>query len=191
MTSVYHPIQLCSLLNLPAPATQEATRLAWDIVTILEAWIQRVRELDWGLLTAPTPARGRSLRVLTVNVFHPIELLSRAWSTGTFAWYPDRDPERVEALGDKNTVVGYAETIHQGWRTFVLDTGDRELAGRDPIIASPRGDLPYSSLLTAQRWHAAFHYRQLTLFLTGRGPTLSASLALDRFAGLTLPAEVF
>ncbi len=73
----------------------------------------------------------------------------------------------------------------------MLDTGDRELASRDPVIASPRGDLPYSALLTAQRWHAAFHYRQLTLFLTGRGPTVSESLALDRFAGLTLPAEVF
>ncbi len=191
MTSLYHPVQLCSLLNLPAPATQEATRLAWDIVTILEAWIRYLRELDWDLLTAPTPARGRTLRDLTVNVFHPIELLSQAWSTGTFAWHPDRDPERVERLGDKDTVVRYAETIHQAWRTFVLETGDQQLASPDPIIASPRGDLSYSALLTAQRWHAAFHYRQLTLFLTGRGPTLSETLALDRFVGLALPAEVF
>lgn len=49
VTTVYHPVHLCSILNLPAPATREATRLAWDIVTIVEAWIRQVRELDWGL----------------------------------------------------------------------------------------------------------------------------------------------
>lgn len=74
-----------------------------------------------GPLTTPTPARGRTLRELIVNVFHPIELLSQAWSTGTFAWYPDRDPERVESLVDKDTVVRYAGTIHQGWTVFVLE----------------------------------------------------------------------
>lgn len=191
VTSVYHPVQLCSILNLPAPATQETTRLAWDIVTILEAWIRQVRELDWGLLTTPTPARGRTLRELTVNIFHPIELLSQAWTTGTFAWYPARDPERVEPLVDKDMVVRYADTIHQGWTAFVLETGDQELASRDPIIETPRGALPYSALLSAQRWHAAFHYRQLTIFLTGEGVTVAEPLALDRFADLTLPAEVF
>ncbi|MGQ0550403.1 MAG: hypothetical protein ACT4PY_12135 [Armatimonadota bacterium] len=165
--------------------------MAWDIVTILEAWIRHVRELDWALLMTPTPARGRTLRELIVNVFHPIELLSHAWLTGTFAWHPDRDPERVERLVDNDAVVRYADTIHQGWTAFVLETGDRELASRDPVIESPRGALPYSALLSAQRWHAAFHYRQLIIFLTGEGLTLSEPLALDRFADLTLPAEVF
>lgn len=98
--------------------------------------------LDWGLLTTPTPARGRTLRELIVNVFHPIDLLSQAWATGIFAWHPDRDSERVERLIDKDTVVRYAETIHQGWTTFVLETGDRELASRDPMIESPAALYP-------------------------------------------------
>ena len=151
-TPILHVSQLAAAFGLPAPAGGDSTRLAWETLPLLRAWLDRVRTLD---LTAPTQSRGRTLRNLTVNVFHPFELLPAAWATGEFPWEPERDDEREQALGD---VLAYAEGILAAWTDFVLEHGE-ELGERS--VVSPRGELLFSALLDSQRNHIAFHLEQL------------------------------
>jgi hypothetical protein len=182
---ILHVSQLASMLGLEAPPTLEATRLAWDSVAILEAWVGLIAPLDFEVLTAPTPSRGRALRNLTVNVFHPFELLPAAFQGGRFDWDPELDDDREAALDDAAAVVGYAEARLDGWRSW-LTGHESELDGRDPQVASPRGQVAYSTLLDFQRRHAAFHYRQLLAVLDTTG-----TLSLAVLADLDLPAAVF
>ena len=109
--------------------------------------------------------RGRSLRNLTVNVFHPIELLPAAWSTLDFPWEPERDDEREEGLATAAEVVGYAERRLADWTDFVLEHAD-DLGEHDPVVSSPRGELRFSALLDSQLEHVSFHHAQLVEFLS-------------------------
>ncbi len=68
---------------------------------------------------------------------------------------------------------------------------ESDLPGRDPEVRSPRGLISYRNLLASQRWHVAFHYRQLLAFLAERGHDLGEVLALASLADLELPPEVF
>lgn len=163
-TPILHVSQLAAALGLPAPPSSEPSRLAWETLPILRAWADRVSPLDDELLSAPTPSRGRSLRNLTVNVFHPFELLPGAWANGRFQWEPERDDERERALRGAVDVVDYAARILAGWTEFVLEHGD-ELGQRDPVVFSPRGDILFSALLESQLEHVSFHHGQLVAFL--------------------------
>jgi hypothetical protein len=159
-------------------------------VTVLRAWLEHLRELPWPVVLAPTPSRARTIRELTVNTFHPFELLPGAWESGRFDWRPERDAEREAALTSAGALVGFAQAACDGFSGFLLRVGG-DLEARDPLVSSPRGKLPYSTLLAAQRWHAAFHYRQLRVFLEGSGRTPSNPLPAEALAALELPAEVF
>jgi hypothetical protein len=159
---ILHVSQLAAALGLPAAPSSEPSRLAWETLPILRAWLDRLRPLGEELLSAPTSSRGRSLRNLTVNVFHPFELLPGAWETGDFPWEPERDDEREPV-----DVAGYAERILTAWSEFVVEHGD-ELGERDPLVSSPRGDIRFSALLESQLEHVAFHHGQLVAFLDGR-----------------------
>ena len=187
---ILHVSQLASALELPLPEAKESTRLAWDTASILEGWLEHLRLADWTLLTSPTPSRGRTLRNLTVNVFHPFELLPRAWETVWFDWDPDQDDEREAALTTVEEIRTYAESILHGWQGFLLEA-EGLLADRDPLVASPRGEVTYSNLLASQRWHAAFHYRQLTAYLRGKGVALPHPFIVESLADLELPGEIF
>ena len=60
-----------------------------------------------GVLVAPTPSRGRSVRNLTVNTFRPFELLVEARRSHTFRWYTgDADAERERPLVDHEKLAG-------------------------------------------------------------------------------------
>ena len=74
ITPILHVSQIASALGLPAAAGQEPVQRAWELVGALARWIEHVRPLDFRELTAPTASRGRSVRNLTVNVFHPVSL---------------------------------------------------------------------------------------------------------------------
>jgi hypothetical protein len=160
--------QLAAALGLPAPPSAEPTRAAWETLPLLRAWLDRVRPLEDDLLAAPTRSRGRSLRNLTVNVFHPFELLPRAWESGDFPWEPERDDERERALGTAAEIVRHADSILAVWTGFVLEHAE-EFGERDPVVTSPRGAVRFSALLDSQREHAAFHLEQLVAFLAERG----------------------
>jgi len=175
------------MLGLEAPAQLEASRLAWDAAAILDAWIALIRPLDFGTLILPTPSRGRSLRNLTVNVFHPFELLPVAFDEGRFEWDPTCDEAREARLQDAAAVVEYASDRCLAWKGWLLER-EAELQVRDPAVDSSRGKITYRNLLASQRWHAAFHYRQLLVFLQGRGHDVTAALSLR---DLDLPRQIF
>jgi hypothetical protein len=142
------------------------------------------------VVTKPTPSRGRSLRNLTVNVFHPFELLPEAWLRGEFPWHPELDTEREAGFGDTAGLLGWAGGALDGWRTFLAVHGG-EIGERDPVIASPRGPIGWTALLTSQRWHAAFHLRQLELVLAAEGLPRAGTFSVETLAGLDLPADVW
>jgi hypothetical protein len=187
---ILHVSQLAAMLGLEAPAHLEVTRLAWGAAAVLDAWLKLIRPLDQETLSAPTPSRGRSLRNLTVNVFHPFELLPTAFETGRFDWDPALDEAREAALKDAAAVVAYASDRHLAWQDWLRESAS-DLLARDPDITSPRGCVTYANLLDSQRWHAAFHYRQLLAFLDGRGYDLTGARSPASLDGLTLPAEIF
>jgi hypothetical protein len=190
VSPILHVSQLASMLGLGAPAQLEVSRLAWDLTAVLEAWLRLTGQLDFETLTLPTPSRGRSLRNLTVNVFHPVELLPTAFDDGRFDWDPTLDEVREASLHDAAAVVRYARERYVDWHDWLLER-EAELVARDPDVDSPRGEVTYGNLLDSQRWHAAFHYRQLLAVLDSRGRDLSGALPLASLRDLDLPAEVF
>ena len=187
---ILHVAQLATMLGLEAPSHLAVTRLAWDGAAVLDGWLKLIRPLDQETLTAPTPSRGRSLCNLTVNVFHPYELLPTAFETGRFDWDPTLDQDREAAVQNAAAVVAYASDRHLAWQDWLREN-ESDLLARDPDITSPRGRVTYANLLDSQRWHAAFHYRQLLAFLDGRGHDLTGAFSLASLDGLTLPAEIF
>jgi hypothetical protein len=187
---ILHVSQLASMLDLEALEQPAATRLAWDSAAVLRAWVEAIRPLELEALTAWTPSRDRSLRNLTVNVFHPFELLPAAFDTGRFEWDPDLDDAREAALPDAAAVVAYADDRSLGWQSWLVER-ELELESRDPEVASPRGRLTYTNLLASQRWHAAYHYRQLVAVVRSRGDAVNGAFSLASLADLDLPEEVF
>ncbi|MFN0155690.1 MAG: hypothetical protein ACKVUT_15050 [Gaiella sp.] len=190
VSPILHVSQLASLLGLEAPPQLGASRLAWDTVAVLDGWLRAIRSLDTEVLLAPTPSRARSLRNLTVNVFHPFELLPPAFADRWFDWDPDGDDEREAALRDAEAVVAYAAERLLAWQDW-LRVHEADLIAGDPEVGSPRGAVTFANLLASQRWHAAFHYRQLLAFLESRGRAPVDALSLATLAGLELPVQVF
>lgn len=129
------------------------------------------------------------MRNLAVNVFHPFALLPGAWAGEGFPWHPEQDELLEEPLHTARDVVGYAESIYEAWSTFLEDTDDLERPGL--LVPSPRGELSWHDLLDHQRWHAAFHYRQLVAFLGARNVARPTTLPLELLEDLELPDEVF
>lgn len=185
-----HVSQISSLLGLEGEPSGQALGLAWDSTSVLDAWACELAELSWEIVTKPTPSRGRSLRNLTVNVFHPFELLPGAWLRGEFPWHPELDDDREACFSETAGLAGWADGALDGWRMFLAAHGD-EIGERDPVIASPRGPIGWTALLASQRWHAAFHLRQLELFLATEGLARSGTFSAETLAGLELPADVW
>ena len=191
-----HPSQIASLLGLAggsgsAGAAADGLRLAWDLSTILDAWVDHLRLLDWETICAPTPSRGRTLRNLTCNTFHPITLIPGAVEQGTFPWNPDDDDLREAVLDGAPAVVAYAATVAADFQGWLLGADELLAGAGSRPVSTLRGDLDVTTLLVAQRWHAAFHYRQLKVFLASRGSELPGSFRIEALADLDLPEEVF
>lgn len=198
-TTIQNPSQIATALGLEVPDRLPVAVLARETLTILNAWLGAIGGIDLETLTAPTPSRGRSLRNLTVNVFHAIDLLPEAWRTGSFAWEPELDDQREAVLTTAPQITAYVDAIRHRWRDFVeselLPSGEGSPAGdtRDaPLITSPRGEVSFPELLDAQRTHAAYHYRQLEHVLNAddAGRTV-AEPVLTRLTGLDLPGSVY
>lgn len=172
-----HVSQIAELLGLDAPAAGSPEQDARAALAILDAWLAQIERADWTSLLEPTPSRGRTLRNLTVNVFHPFELLPGTWATGEFPWRPEEDAAREPP--DRDQLLIWADAAAAGWRSFL----DREdVSARDPVVTSPRGETRFSALVSFQHWHAAYHYRQLAHVLGADGGLLE---------GLALPRDVF
>jgi hypothetical protein len=107
-----------------------------------------------------------------------------------FTWDTDQDERLAGELEDAEHVRAYAESRTAGWIAFLIGLGD-ELGQRDPLVRAGEETLAFSALLDSQRFHAAFHYRQLRAFLLGRGVAPERSLDLGLLEGLRLPDAVF
>lgn len=190
--SILHPSQIASILDLPRPEDGgDSIRLAWDTVAIIENWMEILPAVSWGSLLKPTLSRGRSVRNLTVNTFRPFELLPEAWRTHRFDWYTgEEDAKREREISSVGQLKSYAQRILSGWEDFLM-SAEEELAENDPVIQSNRGDAPYSTLLRAQRWHAAFHHRQIVDFLRSEGLELKDALYAEGFRDIGLPEEIY
>jgi hypothetical protein len=188
---ILHPSQIASLLDLPETEPGvDSVRLGWDAVSILDNWVELLPEASWASLVAPTPSRGRSVRNLTVNTFRPFELLVEARRSHTFRWYTgEADAERERPLVDYEKLAGFARRILYRWEDFMMESGEE--LGEDPEVASNRGMVPYSVILRSQRWHAAFHHRQIVAFLRSEGVELEGALDVEAFEDLELPREVY
>ena len=164
---ILHVAQLATMLGLEAPAHLAVTRLAWDGAAVLDAWLKLIRPLDQK--SSPRRRHRAAAPCATcLNVFHPFELLPTAFETGRFDWDPTLDEDREAAVQNAAAVVAYASDRHLAWQDWLREN-ESDLLARDPDITSPRGHVTYANLLDSQRWHAAFHYRQLLAFLDGRG----------------------
>ena len=182
--------QVASLLGLPLESGAVAERVAWDTVTILKTWTETLAVLDWDLVMQPTPSRGRTIRNLTVNTFHPFELVPDAFHTGSFEWYPDRDDEREHGLTDMTALRQYAHRILEGWELFLFEFGD-ELDDPSRMSAGPQGELTFTALLEAQRWHSAWHHRQVVDHCRRQGREHLPELPEPLMEDIRLPADIY
>jgi hypothetical protein len=191
-TPLHHPSQIVSVLGSPPmDATSDIRRVAWDMVTILEDFIEMISSATWEQLLIETPYRNRTTRNLTVNVFRPYAMLPEAWKVHQFDWYTnDADTQQEVMLRDKGAMVGWATGILVDWQSFLLDHED-EIAANDPLIISNRGDVPYSTLLLTHRYHAANHHRQIRWVLGEAGVDLSRRLRTETFSDVNLAPDLW
>ena len=139
----------------------------------------------------PTRSRQRSIRNLTVNTFHPFELLPDAWRDGRFDWNPDEDAEREAGLLDAASIRDYARRRLMDWQMFLLDVEQELETAEDREVWSPRGSVPFSTVLTSQRWHAAFHHRQLVHFLREEQHPIVDGFDVEVIHDIDLPQDVY
>lgn len=184
--------QVASALGLPMPEVGDTYRLAWDTVPILESWIETVQEADFEYLLTPTKSRGRSVRNLLVNTFHPFELLPQTWDSGVFDWNPElTDADNERPLTDLALVVEYAEQRFYRWQSFLLDR-EEELHRPGPEVDTPRGRVTYNVALSGQRFHAAWHHRQMVDHLREGGFRVDGALDVEVLAeDLVMPANIY
>lgn len=184
-----HPAQAAELLGLETPpALRDARQVAWDIDTLVEAWLDVARETPWDVLTAPGVVLGRTPLALVVDALVGVAALTAALWTGWFHW--PGNPETgatgdaeigpyeasvVAAIHDRDELLAYAERVARGYRAS-LD----ELNPARPVLAV-RGELTLVELLEAQRLHCAGHYRQATA-----APGVVRTLDLATLHGLVL-----
>jgi hypothetical protein len=194
--SVLYPGQLSPLLGVPEPDAVVATRMAWDLVALTDAWADAIQNVDPALLhrdlplSRPNPQRPMAIRDLLVNVLHPIALLPDAWQTRRLEWFPEeRDEEIAATLPDQATAAAYARGVCAALTSFVAEQSEPGFDG-NPVIWSPRGEVTYDRLLAAQRWHAAFHYAQMVEVLGDWKARLDKPYPLHTMAGLDLPSSL-
>lgn len=185
-----HVSQVAALLGLPKPDTSINAQVAWDTVAILSSWLEHFDRTTWELLNKPTPSRERTLRHLTVNTFHPFELVPGAWTDGEFMWDARQDPEREAAMPSMEDLRAWAQSVLFAWQAFVMDH-ESSFEKEDPKVETMRGMVYYSVVLTAQRWHCAFHHRQLVDFLATEGLDMANALNVELFSDIELAPNIY
>ena len=199
-----HPSQAALLLGLEVPpALRDASRVAWDIDSLLAAWIELCTATPWAALTERIPGFGRSPLALAVDASVGIKALLEPFSSGWFHW--PGNPETGET-GDRSVVeyeasivagietrgdlLGFVEPVAARWRAFVAANDQAFEADPTRPLRTPRGPLTWVELLEAQRLHCAQHYRQATTRVASLG-LATPPIELETLYGLRLPAGVY
>lgn len=190
---IIHPVQIRGILGMPPDESgpEPWLPMAWDIAAVLDDWLRLLQVYDMDLLLAPTMSRGRNTRNLTVNVWRPIGLLPTAYERHFFGWFTGDADLQVEVyLQSVDEVVAFAQRGSHAWQAWLMELTEQGEVD-DPFIASTRGDTAYSELMRLQRFHAAFHHRQIVDFLRSAGVDFTPRLDVGALAGIGLPDELY
>jgi len=199
-----HPSQAALLLGLEAPAAlRDASRVAWDVDSLMAAWVELCTETPWEALTDPIPGFGRTPLALAVDASVGIQALLEPFSSGWFHWpgnpetgetgdrcVVEYEASIVAGIESRSELLAFVELVADRWRAFVA--ANDEAFGADPArpLRTPRGPLTWIELLEAQRLHCAQHYRQAATRIASLGlPT--PPIELETLYGLRLPAGVY
>ncbi len=187
---IMHVSQVAALLGLPKPDTSINAQVAWDTVAILSSWLEHFDRTTWDILNKPTPSRERTLRHLTVNTFHPFELLPGAWTDGKFLWDARQDVEREATMPTMEELRAWAQSVLVTWQNFVMEN-ETAFENENREVDTIRGTVQHSVVLTAQRWHCAFHHRQLVDFLRTHGLDMTNALDVELFSDIELAPNIY
>lgn len=191
VVSFQHPSQLASLLQLDIGQAQPATAVAFSLLDVLERWIAVLDGVPFTSLLEPTLSRGRNIRNLTVNVYRPIRMLPQTYRDGLFNWYTNEaDLQQESFLRDTGAVIAFAQEIYGEFANFLLEDGEA-LTGYDPQLTGNRGEMRFSELLVTQRFHAAFHYRQIVDFFNTNGYGPKPALPQMIVEEIALPSNLY
>ena len=146
---------------------------------------------------------GRTPVALAVDASHGLSALPAAFSSGWFHWPGNPrtgetgdaslvayEAEVVAGIHDRDDLLAFVRPVADMWRSFVLGHEEAFRSEPDRRVRTPRGELPWVSLLEAQRLHAAQHYRQATAVVGSLGHPLP-ELDLAGLAGLRLPEAMY
>ena len=199
-----HPSQAAVLLGLEAPpALRDASRVAWDIDSLMAAWVEVCTETPWDALTSPIAGFGRTPLALAVDASVGIKALLEPFVSEWFHW--PGNPETgetgdqtvvayeasiVQRIVDRGDLLTFVATVATDWRDFVVANDDAFASDPARPVRTPRGPLTWVELLEAQRLHCAQHYRQATTWLTSRGQE-TPLLDLETLYGMRLPDAVY
>jgi len=199
-----HPTQAAELLGIAVPRElEDAGRVAWDIDTLMAAWLELVRSTPWASLLTPLTGLGRTPLALAVDASVGISALRAALESGWFHWPGNPvtgetgdesvvayEASIVATTADRGDLVAFVEPVAAAWHTFALEHADALAADPGREIGAPRGTLTALALLEAQRLHCAQHYRQAIAQVASLGhPT--PDLDFGAMYGLQLPASLY
>lgn len=165
--------------------------MAFSLLDVLERYLDLVRDLDFEQMRLPTESRARDIRNLVVNVFRPISYLARSWEDGEFNWYTgEADVQQESFLRTAKDVLSFAEDILVAYNSFVLDS-ESALDSEERTVTGNRGTMTYATLLTTQRFHVAFHYRQIVDCLSKAGVAEKPQLPDALLREIGLPEQLY
>jgi hypothetical protein len=199
-----HPSQAAMLLGFePPPALRDARGVAWDVDSVMRAWVELCERTPWNALAEPIPGFGRTPLALAVDASVGIRAVQGAFASGWFHWPGDPvsgelgdaavvayEASIVATIGGREALLAFVGRTAREWRRFV---GDSERAFEDDParpVGAPRGQLTWVELLEAQRLHALQHYRQASTRVAELGHPVP-ELDLDAMVGLRLPREIY
>lgn len=186
-----HPGQIAELLGIEVEGVRSAGALAWSLLDVLQRYLDLVRDLDFEQMRLPTESRARDIRNLVVNVFRPIAYLAQSWEDGEFNWFTgEADTQQETFLRNAKDVLAFAEEILIAFNSFVLDA-EAALDAEERRVDGNRGDMTYATLLTTQRFHVAFHYRQIVDCLSKADVAEKPSLPDALLREIALPEQLY
>jgi hypothetical protein len=155
------------------------------------------------VLREPLPVLGRTPLALAVDTAIGLAALPDAFSTGWFHWPGNvqtgetgdaavvaYEASVVATIGDREDLLAFVEPVADGWRRFVVESGDAFREEPERAVRTPRGELTWVALLEAQRLHAAQHYRQAAMRIAADGHPVP-ELDFDAMYGLRLPQAIY